>query len=191
MHRVNLLPLAASQRFARKRSLKAWGKFLLLGWLLAAIVIAWGQSTVASIRQQMTTHAAANQYPSSLRAQHASLAAQLQALNHYQQQQIELRSRYSPLVVIQLLHQLKEELGGQLHADAIEFVEQASTGTVPEQAVHGHTALQLVASGSNACSELMQRLRDSSLFSEVKLSSALELVDPQSDALRFTVRCEF
>lgn len=100
-----------------------------------------------------------------------------------------------------MLHQLKLDLGGQLHAQAIEFAEQLptaeasagsnSTSAKPNQLAHGFVSLQLVANDTSACSDLMHRLKQSQLFASVKLSSPLESIEAQSGALRFTLRCEF
>ena len=196
MHNVNLLPPAVIQRFNRKRVIRAWSRLLLIAALVAMLIIAWGQTNSNAIRRTTRDHLARSRHPQEIQKQHAALSSRLRALIQYESLQLERRSRFSPLVVLSMLHQLKQDLGGQLQAHAIEFAEQMPTAGPPapgspSQALHGFVSLQLVANGTSACSDLMHRIRQSQLFTSVKLSSPLESFAAQSDALRFTLRCEF
>lgn len=201
MHNINLLPPSVIRQFEHKRVIKAWSRLLTVAIIVALLSIAWGQTNARKMRQQTQQQLALASYPQEIRQQHAKLSSRLRALTQYENSQAEQRSRFSPLVVMSMLHQLKQDLGGQLQARSIEFAEHtpttpASTGNTPtsskpNQIAHGFVTLQLVANDTSACSDLMHRLKQSQLFASVKLSSPLESIEAQSDALRFTVRCEF
>ncbi len=191
MHKVNLLPPTATQRFRQKRTVVVWGKLLPVIILTMLLTIGWGQSTAARIKAQIEGQLSLTQRPTEIRQVHQDLKAQFRALNRMQTEQVELRSRFSPLVVVQLLHQLKQDFNGKLQVTSIDFVEQCQPSSASKASSNGHVTLQMIVDGTTNCSDSMQRIREAGLFCDVKLGSALELVDPNSEALRFTLRCEF
>ncbi len=191
MHSFNLLPPAVIQRFERKRIVWAWSKVLLAGFIVTVLSVGWGHATANKTKLYTQQQSALAQYPQDVRRQHAELTSQLRALNTFESKQLELRSQFSPLPVLSMLHQLKEDLGGQLQATSVEFAELPATPGTPHSTPNGFVSLQLVTNGSTSCSDLTHRIRESQLFTDVKLSSPLELVDAAGEALRFTLRCEF
>ena len=120
------------------------------------------------------------------------LKTQLRDLQTYQAQQRAARGQHSPVIAIQTLHRLKQELAGQLQIKSFGFVDSAATPTAgAPNLVNGYVDLQLNSQGSASCSQVMQLLRDTRYFSEVSLSSSLEKVDAASDMLQYSLRCDF
>jgi Tfp pilus assembly protein PilN len=200
MHEVNLLPQAATERLARKRTVLAWTQAVIAALLISGLFIVWGQSTATQYLTQIEQDLTQAAHPKRLRQQHAALTARLRSIKELEIRHQDLRSGYSPLVVIQLLHQLKDELGGNLQALAFDYTEQSTAATAGLNTASRNTAgpgmqgfisVQMVADGSATCSQLMQRLRATALFTDVKLSSSLEQFEQPSESLRFTLRCEF
>ncbi len=192
MHRVNLLPPAAIQRFRQKRLWRGWRKVILLATLMTAGTIAWGQSTASKKLHRQAVQATLVQHPQQLRKQSGELKAQLRDLQNYEQRQRNSRGQHSPLVAIAMLHQLKQELAGQLQVKSFGFVDRVATqaaATVGQPS--GHVDLQLISSGSASCSHVMQWLRDTGCFTNVSLSSSLEKTDAASNTLQYSLRCDF
>lgn len=192
MHKVNLLPPAAIQRFRQQRIWSVWRKIILLTTLMTASAIVWGQSTAARKLSQQAAQVALAQHPRQIRDECRELKNQLRDLQSYEAQQRNARGQHSPLVAIAMLHRLKQELAGQLQVKSLGFVDRVATqpaGT-PGSA-SGHVDLQLISAGSASCSRVMQLLRDTGYFSDVILSSSLEKVDAASDMLQFSLRCDF
>ncbi len=190
MHSANLLPLAFTERSEQRRTASSWIKVILCLVTVTLFVILWGQSQAAQSRQAMERAKAAATANDSITAQHARLQSVMRSLNQYEKKQREQRSPYSPLVALQLLHQLKSAFGEELQAQTLEFHDQ-TLAVSTDKSKHGELSLQLVAHGTANCSKAMQHIRDTGFFTDVKLSSSLELIDNASNALKFTVRCEF
>lgn len=192
MHKVNLLPPAAIQRFRQQRLWNAWRKIILLTTLMTGSAIVWGQSTAVQKNSQQAARVALAQHPRQIRDECRELKTQLRDLQAYEAQQRNARGQHSPLVTIAMLHRLKQELGGQLQVKSLGFVDRVATqpaGT-PDPA-SGHVDLQLISAGSASCSRVMQLLQDTGYFSDVILSSSLEKVEADSDMLQFSLRCDF
>lgn len=192
MHRINLLPPAAIQRFRQQRLWSVWRKVILLATLTTATAIVWGQSRAAQNLRGEEMQTAIAQHPRQIRKECGELKTQLRELQAYEAQQRNARGQHSPLVAIEMLHQLKQELAGQLQVKSFGFSDQAATpaaGTA--STISGHVDLQLISPGSASCSRVMHLLRETGYFSEVSLSSSLEKVDAGSDALQYSLRCDF
>lgn len=190
MHNANLLPLAFTERSAQRRASALWIKATLFAIVLSASIILWGQAQATQSRRSLAQIKAASHTTDSIAAQHSKLQSVMRSLNLYEKKQKELRSAYSPLVPLQLLHQLKNQFGSTLQVQDMQFNNQARAIS-NDRSKPGELSLQFVAEGTANCSEIMQRIRDTGLFTEVKLSSSLELLDKERNALKFTVRCEF
>lgn len=192
MHKVNLLPPAAIQRFRQQRLWSAWRKVILLATLFTASVIAWGQSKATKKLRNQEAQVALAQYPRQIRNECHELKIQLRDVQAYEAQQRDARGQHSPLVAIAMLHHLKAELAGQLQVKSLGFVDSASSSPVgtPSPA-SGYVDLQLISVGSASCSQVMQLLRETNYFSDVSLSSSLETVDAASDTLQYSLRCDF
>lgn len=192
MHRVNLLPPAAIQRFRQQRLWRGWRKVILLATLMTAGTIVWGQSTASKKLHRQAAQATFVQRPQQMRKQSGELKTQLRDLQAYENWQRNSRGQHSPLVAIAMLHQLKQELAGQLQVKSFGFVDQVTTqaaGTVGQPS--GHIVLQLISSGSASCSHVMQWLHETGYFANVSLSSSLEKVDAASNTLQYSLRCDF
>lgn len=190
MHNANLLPLAFTERSEQRRTASSWIKVILCSIVVTLLVILWGQSQAAQSHQAMERAQAAAEANDSITARHSKLQSIWRSLNQYEKKQREQRSRYSPLVALQLLHQLKSAFGETLQAQTLEFNDHTLVVST-DKSKHGELSLQLVAQGTANCSKVLQHLRDTGLFTDVSLSSSLELIDNASNALKFTVRCEF
>ncbi len=192
MHRINLLPPAAIHRFRQQRLWQAWRKGLVLALLLTAGSIIWGQTTAASKLRKQAMQTALAEHPRRIRQECGELKAQLRELQNVVAQQLIARGQHSPLVAIALLHDLKQQLGGQLQVKSFGFVDQGvvPTSTAPNP-VNGYVDLQLLSTGSASCARVMQLLRETQCFSAVSLSSSLEKVDASSDTLQYSLHCEF
>lgn len=192
MHRVNLLPPAAIQRFRQQRLWKAWRKSILLATLVTACAILWGQLTAADNTRRQEAQVAIAQHPLQIRFECQELKTQLRNLQTYEAQQRDLRGQHSPLVAIAMLHRLKHELGGQLQVKSFGFVDSSATqAAAPPSPTTGHVELQLISLGSASCSHVMQLLRQTGYFSDVSLSSSLENVDADTGTLQYSLRCDF
>lgn len=192
MRSVNLLPTLASERFRRQRLLLSWSKFLLCALLASAGLVTWGQAVAKQQLLRRDEQEALAAYPRQIRKQCAALQVQLGELNQYQDAQVLQRSRFSPLVAFQMLHQLKTQMHGLLQITNFEFVDNSPAKPLEQAATEGgYLSLQLISSGPASCSQLMQHLRETSYFSQVRLSSALEKVDGVGSNLQYSIRCEF
>lgn len=191
MHRVNLLPPAAIQRFGQKRLWSVWRKVILLATLVTASVIVWGQTTATKKLRNQEAQVALAQYPRQIRNECHELKTQLRELQAYEAQQRSSRGQHSPLVAIAMLHRLKAELAGQLQVKSLSFVDSGSSPAGTPSPASGYVDLQLISVGSASCSQVMQLLRETNYFSDVSLSSSLEKVDTASDMLQYSLRCDF
>jgi hypothetical protein len=177
MHNVNLLPVAAAQRFQRNRIVAAWSKLVLSSLLITIVLIYVAQSRVATQSQAIEAQRLAAKYPREVQSKNQQLRHRVVSLGAYESQQATLRSQFSPLVVV---------------AGSLEFVDRSDLPSKDkEDASNGYVALQLVTDDTAHSSAVMQALRESGYFGEVKLSSALEKLNPNSTDLRFSVRCNF
>lgn len=192
MHKVNLLPPAAIQRFRQQRLWSMWRKIILLATLITAGTIVWGQSSASTMLHQQEAQVALAQHPRQIRDECHELKTQLRELQAYEAQQRDLRGQHSPLVVIAMLHRLKAELAGQLQVTSLGFVDSgSSTPAGTPSPASGYVDLQLISMGSASCSQVMQLLRETNYFTDVSLSSSLEKVDAASDMLQYSLRCDF
>lgn len=190
MHSANLLPQNASRRFQQKRILAFWTKFIFIATLSTATVVMWGQSAASNYHVKVEAQETMAEYPRGVQRRFAVLQGKLRQLNHYETQEAQKRSQFSPLLVIQLLHELKEEFDGELQATTVTFIETTSVKDSNKND-NGHVSLELITNGSANCSNLIKAIQDSGYFLDVRLSSALENVDANSQQLRFSVRCTF
>jgi len=169
-----------------------WSKLLLCLSLATASLIAWGQSTATQQLQRRDQQESLAEHPRQIRKQCAALQVQLRELNQYETVQRVQRSQFSPLVACQLLHHMKAQLHGQLQITNLEFVDTSLVQTIGQApTAGGYLSLQLISSGPTSCSRVMQSIRETNYFSDVRLSSALEKVDSTGTNLQYSVRCEF
>lgn len=193
MHSVNLLPLRASQQFRRKRIIQIWCRAIVVAIGLSTGLIFLGQSTAGRERQQTERLLAVARAPREMQQEYQQLQQRLRQLETYEKKQRDLRSEYSPLIVMQMLHQHKQELDGQLVVHSLDYVDESfKSGKASDKPrAAGTVTMQLATDGTLNSSKAMQLIRQSGYFHDVKLSSALEKTHSQGANLKFSIRCEF
>jgi hypothetical protein len=160
---------------------------------IATAASIWGQFAVAHLAQQVEQINQSSAEPRKIHVENQRLKSQLQQINQQQAAQLKLRSPFSPLAVIELLHALKLKLAGQLQVKSLDFVNGLTSDANRKEAPgeQGHVQLELVAPGTANSSAIIQGLRDSKLFRSVELNSGLQKLNSNSEDLQFTVRCTF
>lgn len=191
MHSVNLLPPATAQKFECNRAIRLWSKLTVFCVLSSASAIVWGQLTVTEQERQISEERQALSGPRQVQQALEAERARLQELDEYELTQSLQRTQYSPLVIMELLQQVKTELHGKLEITSLEFVHHENQTWNDTAIPHGHVIIQAITEGTISSSFVMQQLRASEYFVDVQLTSALEKLEPSKQDLRFTVRCEF
>lgn len=220
MHNPNLLPANAIRLFQRKRFRALWFKTAGLALLTALTCIFIGQSQASKKLAYIETLQLAASQTRDMQTRLQQHVVSYRRMHQLKERQAELRSRYSPLTVLELLHDCKEQLNGKLQVVALEYVDESgrprehrttaasnvpvtsgvpvtsrgaesSKGGESSKGANGHIQLRLVTEGSTQSSAVLQCLQASGYFDEVKLISSLEQVEAGRLDLQFTIRCTF
>lgn len=185
---VNMLPATSIRQYSRKRTAARWTKAAMISMAVSGIVMLAGQSILMHHRDALKRIEAEDANPLAVQAANTELRNKLRQVNHWTQKQIQLRSAYSPLPVLGLLTQLKEDLGGALEIEAFEFSEHAK----PQNEMQGYILVTLKTDNPGNSARIVQGFRASEMFQQVKLQSSLETLQSGSESdLRFSIRCDF
>lgn len=209
----NLLPASAIRAFQRKRLRGRWFKAAMISFVTALIFISIGQSQANRQLQQIEALRLSASQPRDMQTELQRQMMSYRRLRQIELRQIELRSPYSPLIVLELLHRCKEQLDGKLQVVSLDYTDESDqpsssasstsaaaatkTNVASSKAAggskssHGHVQLRLITEGSAHSSAVMQFLQASGYFAEVQLVSPLEKVAAGRFDLQFTVRCTF
>lgn len=188
---INLLPVHITNRFRQRVAVQTWTKFLVASSIAAVLVIAFGQSSATTHRQEKMRLETSVSRPKTVASINDDLRVQAQRLKLIAHRQSEVRSVYSPLCVLDLLSRIKSEMNNHLQVESMEFsiADKPPNGEAALQ--HGHVLMTVQTDSAANAARLVQLLRDKGMFVDVTLQSALEKIGNRLSDLRFVVKCTF
>ncbi|MCA9128084.1 MAG: hypothetical protein KDB22_13410 [Planctomycetales bacterium] len=184
---VNLIPAGLVTRFRLKRVKRLWYRIAVIACSISGCIVLSGRLSLAERLAAITREESDSSRPREVHREHLSLLRESKRLDQYIQTQHDLRSRYDSVAVFALLTEIKHQLAGNLDVQSVSF----SLDDGADQKFNGTVMMEVVTEGTSNSSNFLQLLKDSGFFRSVSLSSSLQKLDQASDALRFSVRCDF
>ena len=190
MDSINLLPVAAVAGFRMRRLARRWTKGVLFFSVVSALVIFYGRSKASSWQQRTTEEQQASTAARMLHQHNLRLQNELAGLAHHETVQERLRSPFSPLVVLGMVNDIRSQLDGKVQLESLEY-QDVSHQANSKNPAKGKVSLRFVTSGTSRSGRIMQLIRETGYFADVKLNSALQKLPTADGDLRFTVDCRF
>lgn len=185
---VNLLPSSANDRFRRGQAKTTWIQVIVIAASITAFAVMVGQSASAQKQIQIAKRQAEGAKSKAVYNANGELTAQLKQISQWADSNRRLRGYYSPLVVLDLLSCIKEEIDGKMEVEQFTFETRKATDSTPSG---GSVVIGLKTDSASNSARIVQAMQDQSLFSEVKLESALQQVVSENGDLKFSIKCTF
>lgn len=119
------------------------------------------------------------------------LKARLRQFEALNARQLELRSPYPPLALLAQLTDIKAQLDGSLEIEQVDFVDTHNQVAQGDTSEGGYVTLTVMTNSTHRSASFVKMLRESKMFADVQMQSALEKISATGEDLRFTVRCTF
>lgn len=187
MDAINLLPRQAIGRYRQSAYVQWWVKTLFTATVLCSLAIAWAQLHSQQGLAKLDDIQAEAADLRNLRDQILSLKRELNELRKLESSCQQMRSAHSPVTLLSKLTAIKEDMGGFLEIEQMDYKEIHDAKAESQ----GEVKLQVVTDSPESSSRFIALLQQTAMFYQVSLTGALQRSADEHGDLRFAVTCQF
>ncbi|MFK7737547.1 MAG: hypothetical protein AB8B50_16045 [Pirellulaceae bacterium] len=187
---INLLPASIQTRLQTRDALQLWIRILASSGAICAMAIAIGQFLAMGLNREIVATQSQTTAPQQLLNENVRLRARVRSLTSSAGRRQQERNQYSPLVVLELVSSIRDQVDGALEIESFTFHEKdVATDKKSIAKEVASVVLKMKTKGVANSAKIVSAIRDSNRFSRVELASALEQIGGTKNGLRFSVRC--
>lgn len=188
---VNLLPPSVQERLSKTRIVHRWTKIIAAIGIITVISICLGRILVNQKDQQIAVIESSVSEPNRLLSENLDIRSRIRAKKSAIASSAKLRNQYSPIVLLSLLSDIRNDANGEIEVEKIDFKESFELPQENKNERHGSVVLMFKTTSVSNSAKVVAMLESSNRFASVRLASPLEKAGGSVERLKFSVECLF